>query len=525
MKLSVTARMKDMNIVRVPPGELRWLAFLAAVLFLVAVYRWSQFTGFAAPPGSDGGQWLAFGHQLLSDEVVKAGLSTYPPVIPIAVDLASSIFGPMLALKLIAWSGSLLVAVPVYALLRQLLRPAFALPLASVSTVAPYHTEVLMFGGYPQLYGTAALVAAVYLLNRGLQRQSRRLLLGSAAATWLTIGTHLLAAMELLAVSAFLLGLWFATSERRKPRTPTQDALLILRWWLPPWALLSLLFLPVYWTYLPDALSGAMNPRELSLAEVAFWFRSSWNQEGIFWILSGLGAAGLALWRWQAQFRGDSVLIAIAFILVPLLGILATREMRFLELLEIGLILWIALAAVSLFTFRPTPPKPGRVTGIAVGMVLIGLFVIGTVAVGHRRTVVASGWYRVVDHSVMAGLDWLRAHRVDEGKVVAAEAPRGHLYGWWIEGYAQMPTYMVGKLSLFVDDREREQVRIARDIVTSITNGEGHEFALNRHDIRYLFLHKSDAPHLVEEDMPFLIRRFESESIIILEHLLHSPSS
>ena len=71
----------------------------------VAVYQWVQFSGNAAPPGSDGGQWLAFSHQLFGGERIKAGFQFYPSIFPFFVRLVSVVVNLFIA---VLWISCLL---------------------------------------------------------------------------------------------------------------------------------------------------------------------------------------------------------------------------------------------------------------------------------------------------------------------------------------------------------------------------------------------------------------------------------
>jgi hypothetical protein len=72
--------------------------------------------------------------------------------------------------------------------------------------------------------------------------------------------------------------------------------------------------------------------------------------------------------------------------------------------------------------------------------------------------------------------------------VVASAAPRGNIYGWWIEGLAHLPTYSAGSADLFVDRRERLQVETAVRLLDPSTPLSEARSIVDAEGVRYAFV-------------------------------------
>ncbi|MFQ5861154.1 MAG: hypothetical protein ACE5IG_06365, partial [Dehalococcoidia bacterium] len=134
---------------------------------------------------------------------------------------------------------------------------------------------------------------------------------------------------------------------------------------------------------------------------------------------------------------------------------------------------------------HPVMVTAGRV-GVGAVAVLLATVVI---VLGQQRSVRALDWYRVLDDDVVAGLDWLRENALPEGVVVASSTPRGHNYGWWIEGYARIPTYNAIDSQWVIFREEKRQSRVAHQLLESRSGAEIAGLA-QQYGIRYVFLDK-----------------------------------
>ncbi|MBI4219367.1 MAG: hypothetical protein HY682_04420, partial [Chloroflexi bacterium] len=225
------------------------LLVLALVLGAAALFRWTLFRPNVAPPGSDGGQWLAFGYQLLGGERIKAGFESYPPLVPFIVGVAARILPPLITLKLVGVASATLISIALYPLVRVWLGPRMSGIMAGAVAFAPYQSEILMFGGYPQLAGTGLSVFTLFFLALALDRRRRGLFVLAGILAAATVAAHLLAAVQLGIALPVVLGLhlW---SVRRDRAAVTGAIRQFLMWTAAPAALLALPVLPSYSEYL-----------------------------------------------------------------------------------------------------------------------------------------------------------------------------------------------------------------------------------------------------------------------------------
>jgi len=495
------------------------ILILFSLVLLVAWYKMAVFGTGVAPSGSDGGQWLAFAHELFGGESVRAGFGYYPPLLPFGVKLVSFVAGPLYTLKLVGIFTSVLIAVPVYLLLSRNLAPWLAALMAITAALTPFNNEVLSFGGYPQLLGTSFLLFSIYFLLLGFDTGRRRWFLLASLAASTTIGSNILPALVLVMTSGLIVMFYFIRVRKdgkgnifRRFRTP-------FLWWFTPSLILSLPFSSTYFAYLFSAESSPANPAKLTMADIAGWAGSAWRYEFLLWagVISVIGLLVVLLGRTFFKKQGLLADASGALLLATFFGFLMVREIRFLEFGEIGLILIIGLIPRildSVLTYLKARQYLVRLT-----LYLILGFVLVVGAVGHRRLVIASDWYRVVDSEVLDALDWLRDNGDPGSIVITTGAGGGHNYGWWIEGYTHHPAYMAGDPFLFFNTEERAQVELAQHILLMDTPSHEIRAMAEKNEIRFLFLDK-DVLYRTYMDLynAGFIKRFENDSILIMEN-------
>ena len=69
------------------------------------------------------------------------------------------------------------------------------------------------------------------------------------------------------------------------------------------------------------------------------------------------------------------------------------------------------------------------------------ILVFAVVASGYTDYDAATDWYRVVDHTEIAALDQLAEISSPGDLVIASVGEHGFQMGWWVQGYAERPTY------------------------------------------------------------------------------------
>ena len=503
---------------------------LLVLILLVAWYKWTIFSGNTAPPGSDGGQWLAFGHELFGGENVRTGFQFYPPLLPFAVKLVSLVMGPLMALKLVGTLTSVLLAVPVYLLLHKTLSPWLSAALAVTVTLAPFNNEILSFGGYPQLLGTSFLLFSTFSLLMGFNTGHKRWFLLASLATAATMGSNVLTAFVLATTSGLITLQYFHKLWRGRESKGVLFHRLrsTLLWWLLPSVILSLPFSNIYFAYLSTVISSTASPNQVTIMEIAGWANSPWLFESVLWvgIASIIGFFFLLMGR--AFFYNHALLAStsVALLLASSFGFFLMRELRFMGFLEISLILMTGLIPGRLDSIL-THLKARQLLGRLILIFVLGLVLtVGTV--GHRRLLIASDWYQVVNTPVLTAFDWLHDNADSGSIVITTSTSRWHNYGWWIEGYAHLPTYTAGNPSLFFFTEERTQVELARSILILDTPPSEIRVLAKQHGIRFLFLDKKFLQKTLIEWAPDnyltrlykagFVKRFENDVILIMEN-------
>ena len=227
---------------------------------LVLIYRLGLFADQGAPPGSDVGNWLALGRELLGDHV-KAATVPYPPVIPGLTGVLALVLPPLTALTILGAVVSVSVGLPFFLLVR---RDA-GLPWAAVFTIGflflGYTGEMLAWGGYPQLLSHFFLLSGLYLLGRGLVDNRRDLLLLAGVAAGLSMGTSSLTIM-FLTITIPLFVVFLAARHKTNFRG---FSLGVVAWAIVA-GVVSLVFLPVYLDTWQLRDGQAWNPHGFTLA-------------------------------------------------------------------------------------------------------------------------------------------------------------------------------------------------------------------------------------------------------------------
>jgi hypothetical protein len=243
------------------------------------------------------------------------------------------------------------------------------------------------------------------------------------------------------------------------------------------------------------------------------WFDSSWRWESLMWLVIGAVAIGFFLREFRR--RDATYDAAVALTTVAAVGIMGLRELRYLEILELALIMWIAVGISAVLRLVPVGHRKSSGRKLALGGAMVLLLFIAMV--GHRRTIIAGGWYRVLDHQVVSGLDYIRTLDDKDGIAVASEAVRGHNFGWWIEGYAHIPTYTVTAQYLLFQ-AERQQGAVAQTIISPDTPPEDVRSVAEAENIRFVFLDRETvtipAPNLVKAGFEVT---FENDRVVVME--------
>lgn len=435
------------------------VAFIVYCL-VVAAFRFAVLVQPGTPPGIDGGNWLAFGHDLLGERL-RSSTIVYPPVIPVLVTAAAAMLGPVSGIAIVAATSSLAASAAVYVALRRAGLGVYALLLAGLLGAAGATGEAAAWGGYPQSLASGSLVVFLLLLDRYARSPGRGSALITGAALAVTLATSHFIGLVAIVAGSVLVALAFTSASGCGAGAKRAT----LRW-LPAIALPCLPLVPLYLSLTP-MLTGLRTGRAsddvwAGVGSTARWlFR---DLPAIWW--PALGFAILAplvlvrsrddpLWR-----LATSLLMAVGILLV------ATGEPRHIYLVPVGIVTALAL----LLRDPPGSPPPSSAARRPFVAVLAAVFVAQSfTAVGLFPS--QRDFYRVLTPGVVAGIVWLGSS-TPEDAVVAVSPVRDAPFGWWVEGLSRRRVLPGSALRWLNFEDERARARRANAIFQSGRTGE-----------------------------------------------------
>ncbi|MGH8546529.1 MAG: hypothetical protein ACREX3_23520, partial [Gammaproteobacteria bacterium] len=112
--------------------------------------------------------------------------------------------------------------------------------------------------------------------------------------------------------------------------------------------------------------------------------------------------------------------------------------------------------------------KSGAKRPATLGMGFLGVALFGSlVLTGLHRYDLAADWYRVVGQSQLEALSNLRDISEPGDLAVASRGPNGNPIGWWVQGYAGIPTYTNIDTAFLAFPDERAQAEVAAELFAS----------------------------------------------------------
>jgi hypothetical protein len=438
-----------------------WLGDVPAVMFVLgAVLTVHLIVPGSIPSGPDGGNWLAMARETLGDRVM-AGDATYPPGFPVLLAGLLALLGPIGAISTAALLSTAVLVIAVYVCGRPMGR-LFALICAVVVGTSGAQLEAYSWGAYPQTLASGLALMSVYALIRHMQTQRRAFWVSGAFLAAATLATHLLVGGLLLAAIpiAMAYGLWATKAGRAQ-------------WWrqgLVAAAIAVPGFAYLYQSVVVASNNGYTAPINPLQHSLTFAVSQQVREAPALWIVLLL----LGLLGTFANLRSSQELptraVGVAWALVGVAFFLGTGEGRSLLLTQAGVVLlaglgfrtiWRSLrhrsvGADSRRRSASLPWKGATVLGVAL--------VFGLVVGGIGSYPGSTGWFRVVDHEELLALDRLASIAEPDDLAVASPGNQGHPLGWWVQGYAGIPTYSGIDLRWLAFPEEREQARIANEL-------------------------------------------------------------
>ena len=413
------------------------------------------------PSGPDGGNWLAMARETLGDDVM-AGDATYPPGFPVLLAGLLALFGPIGAITTAALLSTAVLLIAVYVCGRPMGR-SFALICAVVVGASGAQLEAYSWGAYPQTLASGFALMSVYELVRHMQTHRRVFLVVGAVLAAATLATHLLVGGLLLAAIAIAMayGLWATRADRA-------------RWWrqgLVAAAIAGPGFAYLYQSVVVASNNGYRAPINPLQHSLMFALSQQIREAPALWIVLLL----LGTYGFLANLRSSQELptraVGVSWSLVRVAFFLATGEARSLLLTQAGVVLLAVLGFRQHMDVPPPPICSCRLTKEICVDAVEG----DDCAWRGSRVRPGGGWHwlvprvdrvvsRVVDHADLQALDRLAMFAGPDDLVVASPGSQGHPLGWWVQGYAGIPTYSGIDLRWLAFPEEREQARIANEV-------------------------------------------------------------
>lgn len=457
---------------------------MAGVLGAVAVVRYLVLADRHAPATIDAGNWLAFGNAVLGDSIRHPDI-VYPPLVPLLVRGATDLIGPVAGVALLGALCSVLPAAGAYLALR--LAPVGGVQvrwclvaLCSLLALSASTGEATAWGGFPQLIGTGLTPLLLVTVDRSLRRGWWSSTIAASALVAVLLAASHFAFTYAAAGAGAMAGLVLATVPAGRR----------LDWLRSRAAHLAVIALPVLVAvpfYLP--LISAMGENRLTDLEATLtwgnafrWLEFTYRDVPLLWrtlIVASL-LVPIALrraWRTVGWRLTVSALVAVVA------GSVLSREARFLYFLPLVCVLAVALwlaevvespdeaPAIADDPFAPAPAVagPGRWRSPATAplarwalAVLVALAAVQAVT-GLRYFRDQRDFYGILTPDTFAALEWLRSETPPD-TVVGVSTVDDAPVGWWVEGFAERPTYYASRLQWLAYPDEIRRATVANEV-------------------------------------------------------------
>lgn len=431
------------------------IVFFGLACMATIAWRYWVLSAPGVPPGTDGGNWLGFGKDLLGTNV-KPGSVVYPPVVPLLVTGLAKALGPARGLALMSSLSAVAPAVAAFVLLywsglrggAAAILAAFLLPSSAIS-------EVAAWSGFPQLLGTLFVLGNLWFLDRWLRGGGRRHLVGGAMSGMLLLAvSHFDAVIGVFAacgvVVIHLLGPGRGGDVLRRAGI---SGLVTLVFALP--------LAPVYAHLVPAILSSRNTGPSitgLTLNDLPSRFTSSLGGAWPLWAL-GLILLPVAVWL-NRRDRSPLFTVTLGLAIGLALFLALTREARVLHeipvLVVLGAGLWLPMLAD-----RRTPSIRDPASILLGAAAVVALWAVASA--GLRDLPNHRDFYNLLDHKLGRALEWIRTE-TPPGSLIAVSPKNDAPLGWWVEGISERPTLTGTPLRWLVYPEERDRAARANRI-------------------------------------------------------------
>lgn len=461
-------------------------SYIITIVVVVFAFEWSILSVAVAPPGSDGGNWLAFTKQLFGMKI-KAGTTTYPPVMLIILRFFMGFFEDATAVKVLGIVTSSTQFIPIYLLTKRMTNPIIASVAGLTFIFASYQFETLAYGGYSLMLATTFILMALHsyikIVSNAEERQQtiswRRLAIPAIFAA-LVFGTSHLA--FILLASIFIVYNIILIITQREMRI----YFTIMRKFIMVTMLFSIPIIPFYVTILANFQSNPFGPQGFSSDNWIQTFDYIFREPRLFWY-SLFGLAGLAIMYPTPKphcIQSRAIILSLGVASIGLFILLS--EVRFLYFV---IILTVMGAALSLYTLSKA--YNSRVIQAAIHFAIIMSLYI-PVSFGQPFLIQAMNFYRAVDDDALNVIDWVKHCLPKDTMIISTSRANGILYAWWIEGLAERPVAMASDPKWLNFKDEIANAEIANSILSQASPDALHT-AMIENDMQLIMTDKAIA--------------------------------
>lgn len=460
---------------------------LAALLAGMTIFRFVMFHATPGPPGSDGGNWLAFSTELFGGKV-KAADGMYFPVMLVLLKLFTLFTPPLLALKTLGILASVAMGVPFFYLVRRSCSVGLAAVVTFCLLVTGYQLEMLTWGGYPQLLASSFMLTSLVLMDEGLTSGSRSKLLWAAGFGALVAGTHHFTFLMYVLVIAL-----YAPAMLWRNRADIRPLARRFAIFAGAGAAFSLVFVPWYLEYVGMMASGgSLNANGNQLGTMSSMFSFVYTEAPLTWMTLMIFAPILAFAPFGRPDGWRLRHIGLPLVLGSAAFFMASHEARIFQTLQIGVLLCLGAFAGKVEDYLHD--KPLRLPVQRIGYASYGLALVGLVMLfgmnGFRRFDDAISRYRALDDNAIEAMDWVRSSTPHHSLFLTGGRDGWVNYSWWLEGYGKRPSLSLVGANFLAFKQEREQAALSDRIIAATTPASEVRELMDEAKVDYLFIYK-----------------------------------
>jgi hypothetical protein len=399
----------------------------------------------------------------------------YEPVFIGMLAWLLGILGPVNALLVAAFISEALLVTAVYLMMSRVGRVPALLSAALVG-LAGYRLEAYAWGAYPQMLAIALGLLTVWAVARFVSSGRWAWLAMSAVGVVTVLATHkLVGGLMLMAIPAAAFHtVWLEHFGRNAWK---RMGLIVL-----VTGTIGAVFVSSWLDASTQGVEPTLNPMGLGRAEQLVF---AFEEASVPWlVLAAVACIGLGRRSWS---RGAAPVISASFgwILASVGGFAVLGEPRVLIQAQIAIIPVAVLVAWGWWQERERSTGWRRPATLALG--LLGVAIVGSVVLtGLHRYDLAADWYRVVGQRELTALAELREAAKPGDVAIASRGPNGNPIGWWVQGYAGIPTFTNIDIAFLAFPDERQQA----DAAAALFSAPPEQAAdlIEEHGARFLVL-------------------------------------